>query len=130
MNWVRPAEVVVAVGVLTTFTDWIIAGDWLQKTFGDPEIWRAKVGFFPVLVATAMPFVTCAGFTLLAYKFDLLGLRSCIKLAAAIWVIGPFPMITSNTIFLSRNRAFAVLHAVSWLVKLMIIAVAVGKFVH
>ena len=48
MNWVRPAEVVVAVGVLTTFTDWLIAGDWLQKQFGDPEIWRAKVRLFSV----------------------------------------------------------------------------------
>lgn len=130
MNWVRLAAVAAAAGVLATFTDWLLAGDWLQKRFGYPEVWRKSGGILSVLLSTVLPFVTCAGFTLLAWKFQIIGLRNCVKLGLAIWVIGPLPLIVSNAIFLKLNRVFAALYATSWLVKLMIIAVAVGKFVH
>ncbi len=130
MNWVRLAAVAAAAGVLTTYTDWLLAGDWLQRRFGSPEVWRKSSGILTVLISTALPFITCAGFALLAWKLQLIGMRNCVKLGLAIWVIGPLPLIASNAIFLKLDRVFAALHATSWLVKLMIIAVLMGKFVH
>ena len=130
MNWGHLAAVAAAAGVLATYTDWLLAGDWVQKRFGSPEVWRKSSGILSVVVSTALPFVTCAGFALLAWKLQFLGLRNCVKLGLAIWTIGPLPLIVSNAIFLKLNRTFAVLHATSWLVKLMIIAVLMGKFVH
>ena len=129
MNWVHLAAVAAAAGVLTTYTDWLLAGDWVQKRFGNPEIWR-KRGVFSFLLSTILPFVTCAGFALLAWKLQFLGLRNCLKLALAIWVIGPLPLIISHDIFLKMNRIVVALLAASWLVKLLIVAVAVGKYVH
>lgn len=129
MNWVRLAAVAATAGVLTTFTDWLLAGDWLQKLFGNPEAWRKRGGVLSVVISTVLPFITCAGFAVLAWKLQLDGMRNCAKLGLAIWVIGPLPLITSNAIFIKLNRMYIALHAISWLVKLMIIAVLVGKFV-
>jgi hypothetical protein len=129
MFLVRLAAIAAASGVLTTCTDWLIAGDWIQNRFRDPEIWRKNGGIVSLLLSTALPFITCAGFILLAYEMQIFGLRNCLKLGLAIWVIGPLPLIVSNAIFLKPLRAIAALQATSWLVKLVIIAVAAGKFV-
>jgi hypothetical protein len=40
------------------------------------------------------------------------------------------PLIVSHDIFLKMNRLVVALLAVSWLVKLAIIVVSVGKYVH
>jgi len=129
MNWIHLAAVAAAAGVLATYSDWVLAGDWVQKRFGNPDIWRNR-GIIAVLLSTVLPFVTSAGFALLAWKLQFVGLRNCLKLALAIWVIGPLPLIISQGIFLKLNRIVVVLLAASWLVKLTIIAVAVGKYVH
>lgn len=130
MNLVRLVEVVAAAGVLTTYTDWLLAGDWLQKRFGPPETWRKNGGILTFLISTALPFITCAAFALLAYKLQITGPRNSVKLGFAIWIIGPLPVIASNAIFLRLHRDFAALYAASWLVKLMIVSALVGKFVH
>ncbi len=130
MNWVHLAAVAAAAGVLTTYTDWLLVGDWVQKRFDHPEVWREKGRITAVLVSTVLPFVTCAGFTILAYDLQITGIRNCLKLALAIWLIGPLPLIVSKAIFLKLHRMFLVLFAASWLVKLMIVGIAVGKYVH
>jgi hypothetical protein len=130
MNWVRLAAVAASAGVLTTFTDWMLAGDWIQKRFKDPEIWRKSGGILSVLFATLLPFISCAAFALLAWKLEVVGVRNCVKLALAIWVIGPLPLILSGAIFLKLHRMFVAMYAASWLVKLVIVAVALGKFIH
>ncbi len=130
MNWVRLAMVAAAAGVLATFTDWLLSGDWVQKRFNHTEVWREDSGILKVLLSTVLPFVTCAGFALLAYKLQIIGMRNCVKLAVAIWVIGPLPLIVSKAIFLKIHRVFLALLAASWLVKLLIAAVLVGKYVH
>jgi hypothetical protein len=129
MNWVHLASVATVAGVLTTYTDWVLAGDWVQKRFGSLEIWR-KRGILSVLLSSILPFITCLGFALLAWKLHLVGQKNCLKFALAIWVIGPLPLIISNGIFLKISRVVVALSALSWLVKLVIIAVAVGKYVH
>jgi hypothetical protein len=130
MKWAHLAAVAAVAGVLTTYADWLLAGDWIQKRFGTPEIWRKDGGIVSVLLSTLLPFVTGAGFAILAYELGIFGLRNCVKLGFAIWVVGPLPLIASNAIFLKPLRTVAVLQAASWLVKLLIVAVAVGKFVH
>lgn len=130
MNWIRLAAVAAAAGVLTTYTDWLLVGDWIQKRFGHPEIWRKDAGVWAFVVATALPFLTCGAFAVLAWKLELVGVKHCVELAVAIWVIGPLPLVISNAVFLKLHRMFAALYAMAWLVKLMLVAVVVGKFVH
>ena len=49
MNWVNLAAVAASAGVLTTYTDWLLAGDWIQKRFDHPEVWRQKSRLMAVL---------------------------------------------------------------------------------
>jgi hypothetical protein len=48
------------------------------------------------------------------------------KLAAAIWLIGPLPLILTDAAFMKLHRVFVASYALGWLVKLMIVAVAAG----
>ncbi len=130
MNLVRLVEAVAVAGILSTYTDWLLAGEWLQKRFGSPEAWRKNGGILSVLISTVLPFVTCAAFIFLAHKIEIEGLRNSVKLGLAIWVIGPLPLVVSNTLFFKLRRVYAALYAASWLVKLMIAAVVFAKFVH
>jgi hypothetical protein len=51
-------------------------------------------------------------------------------LAVAVWVIGPLPLILTNAAFMKLHRVFVACYAVGWLIKLMIVAVAVGWFLR
>lgn len=130
MNWMRFAAVVVGTGVVTSLTDWVFAGDWIHKRFSYPEVWRKGPETQAVVVVTILPFVTAAVFAILAWRLDVEGVRSCVKLAAAIWVMAPLALILADAAFIKLHRVFVALYATGWLVKLLIIAVAVGKFLH
>jgi hypothetical protein len=44
--------------------------------------------------------------------------------------MGPLPLILTNAAFIKMHRVFVASYAIGWLVKLMIVAVLVGKFLH
>jgi hypothetical protein len=52
------------------------------------------------------------------------------KLAVAVWLLGPLPLILTNAAFMKLHRVFVVSYAAEWLVKLTIVAVAAGWFLH
>jgi len=45
-----------------------------------------------------------------------------------VWLIGPLPLILTNAAFMKLHRVFVVYYAIGWLIKLTIVAVAVGCF--
>jgi hypothetical protein len=47
-------------------------------------------------------------------------------LAVAVWVIGPLPLMLTNAAFMKLHRVFVALYAIGWLIKLVIVAIAVG----
>jgi hypothetical protein len=53
-----------------------------------------------------------------------------VKLAVAVWLIAPLPLILTNAAFMKLHRVFVASYAAGWLVKLMIVAVAVGWFLR
>jgi hypothetical protein len=53
---------------------------------------------------------------------------SATKLAVAVWLIGPLPLILTNAAFMKLHRVFVASYATGWLVKLIIVAAAVGWF--
>jgi hypothetical protein len=55
---------------------------------------------------------------------------SALKLAVAVWVIGPLPLILTNAAFMKLHRVFVASYAVGWLIKLTIVAIAVGWFLR
>lgn len=81
-------------------------------------------------MTSPLPFLTCGVF---AYVIARLGLHTAggaAKLAVAVWLLGPLPLILTNAAFMKLHRVFAVSYAAGWLVKLTIAAVAAGWFLR
>jgi len=67
-------------------------------------------------------------FAYLAIRLGFHTASSLAKLAFAVWVIGPLPVILTNAAFIKLHRMFVAFYALGWLVKLVIAAAAVGLF--
>jgi hypothetical protein len=130
MNWMRFAAIVIGSGILASLTDWLFAGDWIHRRFTYPEVWRKGIESRAIALTSLLPFLTCAVF---AYAFARLGLHSvpaALKLAAVVWLIGPVPLILTYAAFIKLHRVFVVSQLLGWLIKLVIVAGAVGWFLH
>jgi hypothetical protein len=129
MNWTRFALTVLASGIVSSLTDWLFMGDLLYKKYNThSEIWRHQGGVGEaqaIAWASPLPFLTCAVFTIVCGRLHLFSYGATLKLALAAWLIGPFPMIVTNALFLKLQPQIAASHSLGWLVKLIIAAVAV-----
>ena len=130
MNWARLVAIIVGAGVVSSLTDWFFAGDWIHRHYTYPEIWRQGEESRAIALTSPLPFVTCGVFAFVAARLGLHSVSSALKLAVAVWVIGPLPLILTNAAFMKLHRVFVVSHAIGWLIKLMIVAVAVGWFLR
>lgn len=126
MNWTRLVLTTITAGFVSSLTDWFFAGDWLHRRFTYPEVWRQGNESRAIALTSPLPFLTCGAF---AYLYATIGLHSmagALKLALAIWLIAPLPLILTNAAFMKLHRVFVVSYAAGWLVKLAIVAIAVG----
>lgn len=130
MNWTRLILIAISCGVVTSLTDWFFAGDWLHRRFTYPEIWRQGAESRAIALTSPLPFVTCFAFAYVVARLHLNYVSGALKFAAAIWVIGPLPLILTNAAFMKLHRVFVVSYATGWLVKLVVAAIAVGWFLH
>ena len=130
MNWVRLAAIIVGAGVVSSLTDWFFAGDWIHRRFTHPEIWRQGAEGRAIALTSPLPFLTCGVFDYVTAWLGLHSVSGAAKLAFAVWMIGPLPLILTNAAFIKLHRVFVVSYATGWLVKLMIVAVAVGWFLR
>jgi hypothetical protein len=122
--------IIVGAGTLAALTDFVFTGGWVQKRFTDPAIWRKDHGGKAAFLASLLPFFTCAIFAFTANQLAIRSVHASIKLALAMWAIGPLPLILTNAAFLKLRWAYATNYAIAWLVKLMIIAVLVGRLLR
>ena|SRR5271168_2733458 len=130
MNWTRLGAVIVFAGVVSSLTDWLFAGDWIHRRFTYPEIWRQGGEGRAIALTSPLPFLTCGVFAYVAARLGLHSVSSAIKLAVAVWLIGPLPLILTNAAFMKLHRVFVASYAIGWLVKLMIVALTVGWFLR
>lgn len=130
INWTHLALITVGSGVVTSSTDWLFAGDWIHQHYTYPEIWRRGAESRAIALTSPLPFLTCGVFAYLAARLGLQTVPAALKLAVAAWVIGPLPLILTNAAFIKLHRVFVVSYAVGWLVKLVLVALAVGWFLH
>ncbi len=130
MNWIRLVAIVFGAGVASSLTDWFFAGDWLHRRWTHPEIWRQGAEERAIALTAPLPFLTCGVFAYVAARLGLHSMASTVKLAGAIWLMGPLPLILTNAAFMKLHRVFVASYAVGWLVKLLIVAVAAGLFLR
>ncbi|MGA8598663.1 MAG: hypothetical protein WB676_28440 [Bryobacteraceae bacterium] len=122
-NWVA---VVLCAGIVASLTDWFFAGDWIHRRHTYPETWRQGAEGRAIALTSPLPFLVCGVFAYLTAWLRLPSVSSAVKLAVAVWLIGPLPLILTNAAFMKLHRVFVVSYAVGWLVKLTIIALAAG----
>jgi hypothetical protein len=130
MNWPRFVVIIIGAGVITSLTDWFFAGDWLHRRYTYPEVWRQGAEGRAIALTSPLPFLTCGAFAYVAARLGLHSVSSVTKLAFAVWVIGPLPLILTNAAFMKLHKVFVVSYAIGWLVKLTIVAMAVGWFLR
>jgi hypothetical protein len=130
MHWTRLVLITIGSGILASLTDWFFAGDWIHRRYTYPEIWRQGVESRAIALTSPLPFLTCGFFAYLAAQLGLHTVPSAAKLALAVWLIGPLPMILTNAAFMKLHRVFVVCYALGWLSKLMLVALAVGWFLR
>jgi len=128
VSW-RTVLAIIASGFVSSLTDWLFMGDWLYKRFDrHPEIWRYSSGTSEgkaIVWSSLLPFLTCGVFILLCEALHLHSYRETLKLAAAIWLIGPLCLIITYSVWMKIDGAIAASYSMGWLVKLVIAAGAV-----
>jgi hypothetical protein len=130
MNWTRLALITVGAGTITSLTDWFFAGDWLHRRYTYPEIWRQNVEARAIALTSPLPFLTCGVFAYVTARLGIHSVTGAVKLAVAVWLAGPLPLILTNAAFMKLHRVFVASYAIGWLVKLAIAAIAVGWFLR
>jgi hypothetical protein len=130
MNWMRLIAITLGAGALSSLTDWMFAGDWIHRRFTYPEIWRQGAETKAIALTSPLPFLTCGAFAFVAARLGIQSVPGALRFAAAVWMIGPLPLILTNAAFIKLHRVFVASFATGWLVKLSIIALAVGWFLH
>jgi hypothetical protein len=126
MDGIRLAAIVIGAGIASSLTDWFFAGDWLHRRWTYPEIWRRGAEGRAIALSAPLPFLTCGVFVYVTARLGLHSISSTLNLAAAIWLMGPLPVILTNAAFMKLHRMFVVSYAIGWLVKLLIVALAAG----
>lgn len=130
MDWrIFAASIIGA--ILGSIADWIFAGVIFHDRYQrHPEVWRTgtsealRIGAAQILcLLTAVAFVT------LANMLGPLDLAGTLKLAAMIWLIAPLPLLVTHSLFIKIDPLVTASHAIGWLVKLLLIAVAAALFI-
>ena len=130
MDWTRLALITIGAGVLTSLTDWFFAGDWIHRRYSYPEIWRQGAESKAIALTSPLPFLTCGLFAYLVARLGLHSVSGAVKLAAAVWLIGPLPLMLTNAAFMKLHRVFVLSYALGWLTKLVLVAIAAGWFLR
>jgi hypothetical protein len=126
MNWGRLVAIILGAGVVTSLTDWFFAGDWIHRRYTYPEIWRKGVEGRAIALTSPLPFLTCGVFGYVIARLGIHSVSGAVKLAIAVWLIGPLPLILTNAAFMKLHRVFVGSYAIGWLLKLTVVALAVG----
>jgi hypothetical protein len=129
MHWLPFLSVTLAVGVGATGIDWFFARVVFPKYFAaHPEIWRQpandrrqmrRVGGCLVLNC-----VTVAAFFWLCHRLHLPHSGQSLRLAGAVCLVAPLPLIAANALWLKLHPLVAVSQSLCWLGKLALAALA------
>jgi hypothetical protein len=95
MDWRRFVAVVIGSGIVCSLTDWFFAGDWLHRRYTYPEIWREGAEGRAIALTSPLPFLTCGVFAYVIARLSLHSVGSAVKLAFAVWLLGPLPCVRS-----------------------------------
>ncbi|MCA0155682.1 DUF1761 domain-containing protein [Tsukamurella sp. M9C] len=97
-----------------------------QRALGERALDRGKPGPAKVAAELVRTAVVAAGFAWVADWAGLLSLPASLSLALVLWVAFPVVLLTGSIIWERVPWQTAAIHAGDWLLKLVLIAVALG----
>jgi hypothetical protein len=97
-----------------------------QRALGDRALDRGRPAPWKVATELVRTAVVGAGFAWITAQSDLLALPSSLLLALVLWVAFPVVLLTGSVIWERVPWQTAVIHSGDWLLKLMLVAVAIG----
>ena len=128
MNWMHFLLVVVVSGVVASFTDWLFMGVLFHKKYQEaPQAWRVTDGEAGKIIwSQVIGLITCAAFAYLLIHTGRQAIRPGLVTAVLVWLAGPVAIGAMNVIWMKISPYIGVSHALGWLARLAIIAVAVA----
>lgn len=125
MDWTRLVLVVVVSGVVASITDYLFMGLLFKARYQEaPEIWRTGASERnKIIYSELIGLITCAAFAWLLAATGHKALTPGLKMAVAVWMIGPVPIIATNALWLRLSPYIGVSHSLGWLVRLLVTAV-------
>jgi hypothetical protein len=97
-----------------------------QRALGDRALDRGRPAPWKVVTELVRTAVVGAGFAWIAAQSDLLALPSTLLLALVLWVAFPVVLLTGSIIWERVPWQTAAIHSGDWLLKLMLVALAIG----
>lgn len=97
-----------------------------QRALGDRALDRGRPAPWKAVTELVRTAVVGAGFAWIAAQGDLLALPSALLLALVLWVAFPVVLLTGSIIWERVPWQTAAIHSGDWLLKLMLVALAVG----
>lgn len=116
----------IAGAILGSIADWVFAGVLFHDRYQrHPEVWRTGTSeTLKIGAAQILCLLTSVAFVALAEMLGQIDFTGALKLAAMIWLIAPLPLLVTNALFIKIDPLVTASHAVGWLAKLLLIAVA------
>jgi hypothetical protein len=119
------AVAVVAAFVLSSVY-YVVTTPLEQRALGDRALDRGRPAPWKVVTELVRTAVVGAGFAWIAAQSDLLALPSALLLALVLWVAFPVVLLTGSIIWERVPWQTAAIHSGDWLLKLLLVALAVG----
>ena len=128
MTWLHYCVASIAAGLAVSLTDWVFTGVLFHgKYFAYPEIWRKRTSEVPAIVcSTLLGFVTCSAFIGACVAVGLHGYPGALGLAGLCWLAAPMPLLVTNALYIKIHPLVVCSHALGWLVRLVLAALAAG----
>ena len=128
VHWLAAGLLAIVAGALT---DWLFFGWWMRARRGaHPEIWRqaaSRAGAGQAIGGgTLLGALPPALFVALCAAFHVIALPDTLTLALGVWLVGPVPLLLSETLAIKLDPLLLLPHGLGWLARLAVAALAVS----
>jgi len=121
----RYALAIVAATIVISFSDWLFFGlVFHDRYLRTPEVWRPTSESRKIAGSMVMALIGTAAFVFLAHVMGVHDFSGALLLAGLVWAAASLPQTVTNTLYVKYSTELVFSHALGWLARLVIAAVA------
>lgn len=127
MNWGKLCMAAVAAAIAGSISDWIFFGMiFHDKYMVHPEVWKKRGNGEggQIAMSSVVGLISSAAFVVLCAGLGAETYHASIKLALAVWLIGPVAVVANEHIFMKLHPSLFFSHSLGWLARFLLAAVA------